>query len=153
MKPGKGAWLALAALVAAGCSGRKGPFREIRSWEFKDLQTAMVFCAAAQDQDEAAVRREAERIAQDRLPDWRQVYVVILYDAAHAKAVSSGRAMKDVMQGGGGDANAYLYGGKIEGGGFLAMAAGDLAPRWTFVPWRDTEAPAQDRGFSQQQVQ
>ena len=146
MKTGMG--LGAAVLLLAACSGPKGPFREIRAWEFKEMQTAMVFCAAAEGQDEAVVRREAERVARDRQADFRRVDVVILYDAARAREVSSNQAMENMMKGAGTPPAALLYGGVIEGGGFLSAVQDEPAARWTFVPRRDTRESAKDKGFS-----
>ncbi|MBP7829643.1 MAG: hypothetical protein KA248_06970 [Kiritimatiellae bacterium] len=142
-------WMAFGlAWFLTSCSGEKGPFREIRAWDFKEMQYAMVFCAAATNQDEAAVRREADRMAGERLRSREKVDVVILYDAARAKEVSSEKAMENMMQGGGGSVQVFLYGGQMEGGGYLSATRDDPEPRWIYVPFRDTQASARDRAFS-----
>lgn len=140
--------LGFTVMAMVSCSGPKGPFQDIKAWDFNDMGCSMVFCTAAADQDEAAVRSGAERIAGEKLQSFRRVDVVVLYDAAHAKEISSKKAVENMMQGGGTSPNALLYGGKIEGGGYLSAAQGDESRKWTFVPRRDTEASAKDRAFT-----
>ncbi|HOW98079.1 MAG TPA: hypothetical protein P5567_07390 [Kiritimatiellia bacterium] len=136
------------AWAMTSCSGEKGPFREIRAWDSREMPYAMVFCAAATNQDEAAVRREADRIAANKLRQSERVVVVILYDADRARDVSSEKAMRNMMSGAGAGVNALLYGGRFEGGGFLSAAREGTTPAWTFVPFRDTGASARDKAFS-----
>jgi hypothetical protein len=139
--------LCAATVIFASCARERGPFKEVRIWKFPDRQVALAFYAAAPDQAETAVRKAADGFAERLLNDYQQVQVIILYDPAHAKNVSSKKAIENLMRGNGGSVNDFLFGGKKEGGGYLSRTRSSIAARWTFVPLRDKDAASRDRPF------
>lgn len=137
-----------ATVILAACTREQVPFREVRTWKFPDHQVALAFYAAAPDQAEGEVRKAADGFADRLLKEYRQAQVIILYDRAHARQISSRSAIKNLMQSGVSDVNVFLYGGKKEGGGYLSRKRDDPVFKWTYVPFRDKEASSRNRPFS-----
>lgn len=136
------------SILTTSCSGEKGPFREVRTWKFQGPQVAMAFYAASPDQSEEAMRSKTESVMATLLKEHQQAQVIVLYDLAQARKVSSRKAVEKMMRGGGADVSVFFYGGKTEGGGYLSGSRNQTAPRWIYVPLRDTAKPSRDRGFS-----